>query len=331
MLLHGFGAGLGLWSTLFPTISELVNQYGVPAYAFDWLGMGRSSRIVHSIHAPKNDIRARVLEAEDVFLDSFERWRLRVFEGVVGDEEDDVETVDDGEYVHWKSRPRSQHNSKDGEGKGKLVLIGHSLGGYLSIAYALKYPQRVARVILLSPAGIHASPNALLSLSPSPPKSYIPYSHKGTDRRPNSTISTSASTGLLHRTQTYSSDTSSILSFNSDSSISVTSAESDPLSLTMSYTSPPLYPPTARTHTPHPPRKKLKRKHEPDYHHKHKLSSQPRLDIVKLLVEVLWTEAFNPFGLLRSTTVWSPWIVGKVCLFVQPISKHHLSFSYPSI
>jgi abhydrolase domain-containing protein 5 len=36
----------------------------------------------------------------------------------------------------------------------KFHLIGHSLGGYLSSLYALKYPERIVKLTLLSPAGI---------------------------------------------------------------------------------------------------------------------------------------------------------------------------------
>ena len=36
----------------------------------------------------------------------------------------------------------------------KMVLAGHSMGGYLSVAYCEKYPERVDRLILLSPVGV---------------------------------------------------------------------------------------------------------------------------------------------------------------------------------
>lgn len=44
----------------------------------------------------------------------------------------------------WRSRNRID----------KMVLAGHSMGGYLSVAYCEKYPERVDQLLLLSPAGI---------------------------------------------------------------------------------------------------------------------------------------------------------------------------------
>jgi len=39
-----------------------------------------------------------------------------------------------------------------------MVLFGHSLGGYLSVAYAERYPERVEHLILCSPVGIPKKP-----------------------------------------------------------------------------------------------------------------------------------------------------------------------------
>lgn len=36
-------------------------------------------------------------------------------------------------------------------GLDKMVLCGHSLGGYLSVCYAEKYPQRIEKLVLASP------------------------------------------------------------------------------------------------------------------------------------------------------------------------------------
>ena len=53
--------------------------------------------------------------AIDFFLNSFERWR--------------------------EKQP----------GLDKFILVGHSLGGYLSAIYSIENPERVEKLILLSP------------------------------------------------------------------------------------------------------------------------------------------------------------------------------------
>ncbi|MGE0172379.1 MAG: alpha/beta fold hydrolase [Oligoflexales bacterium] len=40
------------------------------------------------------------------------------------------------------------------EGKGKVCLVGHSLGGATSLLFASKYPEMIDRLVLLSPAGV---------------------------------------------------------------------------------------------------------------------------------------------------------------------------------
>lgn len=44
-------------------------------------------------------------------------------------------------------------------GMETMTVVGHSLGGYFGTAYALKYPTRVHKLILLSPAGVPHDPN----------------------------------------------------------------------------------------------------------------------------------------------------------------------------
>eukprot|EP00835_Amoeboradix_gromovi_P001817 NODE_91_length_21779_cov_0.171356.p7 type:complete len:339 gc:universal NODE_91_length_21779_cov_0.171356:11408-12424(+) len=60
-------------------------------------------------------------QVEDYFIDSLEEWRIKM-------------ELD------------------------RIVLFGHSLGGYLSTCYAIKYPERVDKLILCSPGGFAERP-----------------------------------------------------------------------------------------------------------------------------------------------------------------------------
>jgi cardiolipin-specific phospholipase len=121
--LHGYGAGLGFFFLNFPTLAKWAGRRGADVYALDWLGMGRSARVPFTIKAKRDDIQGRVTEAESFFVDSLEEWREKM-------------------------------------GLEKMTLVGHSLGAYFSTVYALKYPTRVNKLVLLSPAGVPHDPNA---------------------------------------------------------------------------------------------------------------------------------------------------------------------------
>ncbi|KAH9850096.1 alpha/beta-hydrolase [Lenzites betulinus] len=122
VVLHGYGAGLGFFFQNFPALGTWAGKRGGSVFAVDWLGMGRSARVPFHVKAKREDIDGRVNEAETFFVDSLEQWRRKM-------------------------------------GLETMTLIGHSLGGYLSIAYALRHPTRVHKLILLSPAGIPRDPN----------------------------------------------------------------------------------------------------------------------------------------------------------------------------
>ncbi|KAG8903958.1 hypothetical protein FRB99_002481 [Tulasnella sp. 403] len=124
VVLHGYGAGLGFFYLNFNALGDWAGRRGGSVYALDWLGMGLSARVPFKVHAKREDTERRVQEAEDFFVDALEEWRTK-------------------------------------NGFETMNLIGHSLGGYLSVAYALRHPTRVSRLILLSPAGVPPNPKAI--------------------------------------------------------------------------------------------------------------------------------------------------------------------------
>jgi len=86
------------------------------------LGMGRSSR--PSFRIDSKDHAGKIRETENWFIDALEEWRI----------EKKIE---------------------------RFTLLGHSLGGYMAVCYALKYPGRLNKLILASPVGIPEDPNAV--------------------------------------------------------------------------------------------------------------------------------------------------------------------------
>ncbi|KAF9418780.1 hypothetical protein BGZ94_009598 [Podila epigama] len=132
VICHGYGAGLGFFYRNYHSLSQIPNA---KIYAIDWLGMGGSSRpefkFKHSAKTPVNEV---VKQAEDFFISALEELR-------------EVQKIE------------------------KMILIGHSLGGYLSAVYALKHPERVEKLILASPVGIPENPEAQKAPLPEPPKS----------------------------------------------------------------------------------------------------------------------------------------------------------------
>ncbi|OLY78830.1 putative cardiolipin-specific deacylase, mitochondrial [Smittium mucronatum] len=120
----------------FKNYKDLSEIKGIDLYSIDWLGMGLSSRPDFVID--KNlSTEERVAKAEEFFVESLEQWRQKM-------------------------------------GIEKMDLLGHSFGGYMSSVYALKYPERVNKLILESPMGLPETPEnieSFLQTGTIPPKS----------------------------------------------------------------------------------------------------------------------------------------------------------------
>jgi cardiolipin-specific phospholipase len=125
------GYGAGL-GFFYKNLEPISRTKGLQLYALDMLGMGNSSRPNFKLHAKEKE--DKVIEAESFFIDALEEWR--------------------------KARKIE-----------RFTLLGHSLGGYLAVSYALKYPGHLNKLILASPVGIPEDPFAVNSALPEPEES----------------------------------------------------------------------------------------------------------------------------------------------------------------
>lgn len=128
------GYGAGL-GFWYKNYEPLTRIPGWKLYSLDMLGMGNSARPPFKIRA--TDPKEKIVEAEAWFIDALEEWRI----------ERKIE---------------------------KFTLLGHSLGGYLAVSYALKYPGHLKKLILASPAGFPENPYAVNDKLPEPDESTMP-------------------------------------------------------------------------------------------------------------------------------------------------------------
>lgn len=127
------GYGAGL-GFFYNNFEGLSRVKGWKLWALDLLGMGRSSRPTFKVHA--KDQQGKIMEAENWFIDALEEWRVQ-------------KKID------------------------RFTLLGHSLGGYMAVAYALKYPGHLNKLILASPVGIPEDPYAVNAAMPEPEDSTL--------------------------------------------------------------------------------------------------------------------------------------------------------------
>lgn len=125
------GYGAGL-GFFYKNFEPATRNKGWKLYALDMLGMGNSSR--PSFQIQSKDPAGKIDEAESWFVDALEEWRK-------------VRKIE------------------------KFTLLGHSMGGYLAVSYALKYPGHLNKLILASPVGVPEDPYAANADMPEPQES----------------------------------------------------------------------------------------------------------------------------------------------------------------
>lgn len=120
VMLHGVGASLVFYLHSYDSLSSVP---GRTVHSLDMLGFGNSARPTFKIptkNMTEKDSDGRfkvVVETENWFIDALDKWR-------------------------------------EAKGLESFHLLGHSFGGYMSLAYAAKYPKRVKSLSLISPAGV---------------------------------------------------------------------------------------------------------------------------------------------------------------------------------
>lgn len=142
VLAHGFGSGLGFF---YSNVDLLLQSHNVRRVVLvDWLGMGGSDRPgcrqrpIRGLTESSTswcDSRFSPSEAVDFFIQPFQKW---------------------------------MESSVVGQKNEKVVLVGHSLGGFLAARYAMQYPEHLSRLVLASPVGFPAKPANALSGSQLP-------------------------------------------------------------------------------------------------------------------------------------------------------------------
>lgn len=123
--------GFSLFS-LTDNFDDLASHFD-QVIAVDWLGMGCSSRISTRI--------TRLSLLPSLLLGQGHEDRAKIIAEQVANE-----------FIESLDEVREQ------EGLTEFVLAGHSLGGYLSGKYALRYPQYLEGLVLISPAGVPEHP-----------------------------------------------------------------------------------------------------------------------------------------------------------------------------
>ncbi|SPO31794.1 related to CLD1 - mitochondrial cardiolipin-specific phospholipase [Ustilago trichophora] len=264
VLAHGYGAGSAFF---FQNIKSMAQVPNSRLYVLDWLGMGRSSR--PTFHIPSSETKnvdTRVAAAESFFISSLEDWRHKM-------------------------------------GLEKMVLVGHSLGGYLSLAYALRYPSRVERLVLVSPVGIPNAPPEQESGSTFKPKNGTAVEQEV--RQPQEEVAPESAAQELKDTSTANemarraaqNRAGGVIQGNSGNSSNSAASTTQPLERSDT---------TQSIDSAKIPRSGQSEQPERGSHEPPRISKR-----VRSVFSFLWEQNVSPFGILRGSLFFGPMFAGR--------------------
>lgn len=198
VFIHGYGASLGCFARNYQIINKLQDtNYNYIVHFLDNISCGLSSnpkiksqlinnKIEKCPHVKMNDPEPtikeslhnkyyKLIDSYEIDKDQFKRYQEK-FTPILKEIEDYyLDSIE-------KWRVASNIHNID-------YLIGHSFGGYWSSSYALRYPQNLSNLILLSPVGVerhvHAITNPLDEIESQPIKPVVdPTSYRFLSRLP---------------------------------------------------------------------------------------------------------------------------------------------------
>ncbi|GMM37436.1 lysophosphatidic acid acyltransferase [Saccharomycopsis crataegensis] len=185
LMIHGYGAGLGVFCRNYDSMTRLEDKSRkFQLFSIDMLGHSLSSSTPFNFKEegfrspkvsfyykkepnqlqeaqssvaslgklPSSQIKAEVKIPSLDFLD--DQGTLRKL----------AETTKKTTELYENYYVESIEKWRQSKNLSKINLLGHSFGGYLSLCYALKYPDNVEKLILVSPVGIERSVYSINSM-----------------------------------------------------------------------------------------------------------------------------------------------------------------------
>lgn len=144
----------------------------IPSSAVPLKGLKEEHLVIHGVRLDALDDHQKLSKYPLVLLHGYMNGALYYYRNLVGLTKF-FTTVYSLDFLGWGLSSRPAFNPLDNSVQAaenvfvesleawreanqieRMVLAGHSMGGYLSVAYCERYPERVERLILISPVGV---------------------------------------------------------------------------------------------------------------------------------------------------------------------------------